>query len=70
MACDLRAKYPNLALRKELGNMSLEADRAGGWLSGRRLPPSRPSSLQLNFRSLSGRLFLGSRGSCQDLRVG
>ena len=57
MACDLRAQYPELALRKQLGNMALEADRAGGWLSGRRLPTSRPSSLQLSFRSLGGRRF-------------
>ena len=34
-------------------NMSLEADEAGGRLSGRRLPTSLPSSSQLNSRSLS-----------------
>jgi len=35
--------------------MSLEADKAGGRLSGRRLPSTLPSSLQLNSRSLSRR---------------
>ncbi len=35
--------------------MSLEADEAGGRLSGRKRPPGLPSSSQLNSRSLCGR---------------
>ena len=34
--------------------MSLEADEAGGRTSGRKRPPSLPSSLQLNSGSLCG----------------
>ena len=34
--------------------MSLEADEAGGRVSGRKRPLTLPSSSQLNFRSLSG----------------
>ena len=51
MACDHRAEYPNLALRRQLGNMSLEADEAlvGSWLCLKGLVLG---ASQLNSRSL------------------
>ncbi len=51
----VKARRPTwLGEERSLDNMSLEADKAGGRLSGGRLPPTLPSSLQLNSRSLSG----------------
>ncbi len=41
--------------RRPLDNMSLEADEAGGRVSGRKRPPTLPSSSQLNSRSLCRR---------------